>query len=460
MVFRRYHADPRARGSGLLAVAAVFSGIFFSASSAALQLTDSLGTPAPASAGSVSAEVPLGPRPADTLPADSIDLATALATVWTENPQVLQAERALRATEFDVKGARTGYYPYFQVQASQGDGSTDSATTLFLIQPLWNGGLTRAQVDTAKAGQLEALANLNNVRLQLGTRLIESFFNFAQAADQEKQWQSYINSLRLLTEGIRRRAAQGVAPDADVQTALTRLRQAEAGIESARAGKLASRAQLANLLDAEPNTVIWPGDTQRLSDAEIRAMGREPVDVHPERALALAQIKRQEATSRSAKAALSPEVSLQHREQVQGVEFDPTNSATVLVMGFQSNNGLRGMQAYQADLERVKAAKARLTAVDREVSAIIEVDRAQLRAAEVQIEAQAAAAESAAALVESFARQYEVGRKSWLEVLNAQREANDALLQVSVLKRNYWYYTAKLSLDTMNWDRLSPVTPK
>ncbi|MGQ0530417.1 MAG: TolC family protein [Panacagrimonas sp.] len=404
-------------------------------------------------------EIQLGPRPNTADPVESIDLSSALAKVWTENPQVRQAELALRATEYDVKGARLGYFPYFQVQASQGESGNRSAATLFLIQPLWNGGLTKAQIDGAKAGQLQALANLNNVRLQLGQRLLEAYFNFAQAADQEKQWNSYINSLKILLGSIERRAAQGVAPDADVQTALTRLKQAEAGIETARAGKLASRAQLANLLNEEPETVNWPGEQARLSEDEILILGREPPDVHPQRAAALAQIKQQEATSRAAKAALSPEVSLQHREQVQGVEFDPTNSATVLVMGFQSNNGLRGLRSYQADLERVEAAKAQLRAVDREISATIEIDRAQLKAARVQIEAQTAAAESSQALVDSFIRQYEVGRKSWLEVLNAQREANDTLLQVSALKRNFWFFNAKLSLDTMHWDKLSPIVP-
>ena len=454
MVFKRNHACRQGRASTVVTVAAALLGMLFSAPSAALQFSDVV-VPAPLPALPPSPP----PRTADEAgAAGTMDLARALAIVWTENPQVLQAESALRASEFDIKSARTGYYPYFQVQASQGEGSSDSATTLFLIQPLWNGGLTAAQVDGAEAAQLLALADLNRVRLDLGQRLLDAYFSVLQADEQQRQWASYIDALRLLLASIERRARQGVAPDADVQTALTRLKQAEAGIETARALKLASTAQLESLLSATPGRVMWPGERERLSAAEIDTYSKGPTDVHPERAAALAEIKRQEATAEASKASLSPELSLQHREQVQGVEFDPTNSATLVVMQFQSANGLRGLRTFQADKERIEAARARLRAVDREVSSTLAVDRAQLAAAAMQIEAQQRAAESSAALVESFLRQFEVGRKSWLEVLNAQREANDTVLQAISLKRNFWFYNAKLALDSMAWDRLSPVT--
>ena len=70
-----------------------------------------------------------------------------------------------------------------------------------------------------------------------------------------------------------------------------------------------------------------------------------------------------------------------------------------------------------------------------------------------------AAAESAQALVDSFRRQFEVGRKSWLEVLNAQREANDAVLQAITVRRNLWVANARLALQGLYWRRLSDRAP-
>lgn len=391
-------------------------------------------------------------------------LAQVLAKVWRDNPEVVQAERALQATGYDISAARSGYFPYLQVQTSVAEQSDDSVSTLYVVLPLWNGGLTGAQVDEAKSRQQAAGADLVRVRQTLGLRAVESYVNVAQAQEAAQQWSAYIGALKRLLSSIQRRAAEGAAPEADVQTAITRLRQAEAGMEANRAALFVNRAQLAQLLLATPGSVEWPGDGYMLSDAEVEGVGQR-AGLHPSRALALAEVEIQAAVTRGTRASLWPELSLQHRQQMEGVVFDPSNDATLLVAQFQSGNGVRGLFGYRAEKQRLDAARARADAILREVEASIEVGRTQLATSAMQLQVQAQAAEAASALVDSFMRQYEVGRKTWLEVLNAQREANDTLLQSITLKRNYWYANAKLALDGMYWHRLgaqaapAPVEP-
>ena len=48
----------------------------------------------------------------------------------------------------------------------------------------------------------------------------------------------------------------------------------------------------------------------------------------------------------------------------------------------------------------------------------------------MQLEYQQLAFQAARDLVDSFKRQFETGRKTWIEVLNAQREAQDTRLQL------------------------------
>ena len=135
------------------------------------------------------------------------------------------------------------------------------------------------------------------------------------------------------------------------------------------------------------------------------------------------------------------------------------DDATLLVMQYQTNNGLAGYRAFQADQERARAAEAALQTAIRDVNSAIAVARAERASALMQIDAQVAAAESAQALVDSFRRQFEVGRKSWLEVLNAQREANDAVLQAITVRRNLWVANARLALQGLYWRRLSDRAP-
>ncbi len=380
-------------------------------------------------------------------------LAQVLAKVWRDNPEVLQAESALKASGYDISSARSGYFPYLQVQTSLAEQTDDSVSTLYFVLPLWSGGLTGAQVDEAKSRQQMAAAELVRVRLELGLRAVEAYVNVAQAQEQAIQWASYVGALKQLLASVQRRSKEGAAPEADVQTAVARLRQAEAGMEGNRAGLLINRAQLAQLLLARPGSVDWPSEAYMLSDAEIESAAQRK-ELHPNRILAKAEVEAQEAVARGARAALWPELSLQHRRQLEGVVFDPSNDATLLVAQFQSNNGLRGYLGYRAEKQRLDAARARADAVEREIEATIEVGRTQLAATAMQLQVQAQAATAASALVDSFMRQYEAGRKTWLEVLNAQREANENLLQSIGLKRNYWYANAKLALEGMYWHRL------
>ncbi|HEY0973633.1 MAG TPA: TolC family protein [Solimonas sp.] len=414
--------------------------------------------PATSAGESASSAEPAGKMSADAAEQAPVQpkldtLAQVLAKVWRDNPEVVQAERALQATGYDISAARSGYFPYLQLQTSVAEQSQDSVSTIYAVLPLWNGGLTGAQVDEAKSRQQAAAAELVRVRQSLGVSAVEAYVNVAQAQEAAQQWSAYIGALKRLLASIQRRAAEGAAPEADVQTAITRLRQAEAGMEGNRAALFVNRAQLAQLLLATPGAVDWPDEAYMLSDAEIAAVASRS-EMHPNRALALAEVEIQSAVARGARAALWPELSLQHRQQLEGVVFDPSNDATLLVAQFQSGNGVRGLFGYRAEQQRLNAARARADAVHREIEATIEVGRTQLATAAMQLQVQAQAAEAASALVDSFMRQYEVGRKTWLEVLNAQREANDTLLQSIALKRNYWFANGKLALEGMYWHRL------
>jgi outer membrane protein TolC len=274
-----------------------------------------------------------------------------------------------------------------------------------------------------------------------------------QAQDQMIQWNNYVGALKRSLETIDRRASQGAAPRADVDTALSRLRQAQAGLEANRGVLLTNRAQLASLLNAAPGSLAWPDEATMLSDRELAAFDADRIKLHPAHLAAEAQVEEQKGQARGARASLWPELSLQHRRQLDGTEFDPSNDATLFVLSFQTNNGVQGLFGYQAERQRIAAVQAQLRAADQDVTSTLAIDKAQLAAVGAQLEVQYEAAKSSSALVDSFIRQFEAGRKSWLEVLNAQREANDAMIQSITVRRNYWMASEKLALDGMYWDR-------
>jgi adhesin transport system outer membrane protein len=389
-----------------------------------------------------------------------LSLGDVLGQVWQEHPNVQRALSEVEATGYEISGARTGFYPYLSMSATQASNNA-SATILNVVQPLWAGGRTFAEVSEAEAGQYYALADLNKVRLDLALDASDAYMNVVLAQEQGQLWARYIKNLEALLDTITRRADLGVSPQSDIQTAQTRLSQARAGLQASHSVLLRSRLHLESLLHQPVRNVTWPEENYRLSHQEMfRILESRAVAFHPYAQLASAEIAIQKAQVKVAKSAVYPQLSLQYSAQLDQSAGDFTpDSSTQLVLQYATDSGLRGYNSYRAILQRLTGAEQDLIYSKRDVTDIVSSAYSERNASQEQFYAQVDAARAAVKLVDSFLRQFKVGRKAWLEVLNAHREAHEALLEISNIKRNYWSANTRLALHGMLWERLSAVAP-
>lgn len=384
-----------------------------------------------------------------------LSFGESLSRLWASHPELRQGDALVAASEFGINAAYTGYLPYVQVDMAQDrDGQEDYEARLIL--PLWSGGLTPASVDSAKAGRDAAQFERDRLRLDLGLRLTDAWFAVVATREQQQLWQQYLAALGQLQGLIERRAAAGASPEADVQNILSRIRQAEAEA-TLNASLLASaRAQYQSLLGGPADAGDWPATAQLLTPAEVQAVPERAAENHPALQLAKTTIAREDADRRSSRARLSPELSLRYvrsfGEQVRRV--DPT---VQLALQYQSDSGLRAYQEYRAGQERLNGAQAALEAGQREVLATIAVAQAERQAALAQIDYQQEAIRAADEVSASARRQFEAGRKTWIEVLNAQREAHETRMQLLQQRRSLWQANMRLALHGLYWERLLPA---
>jgi adhesin transport system outer membrane protein len=391
---------------------------------------------------------------------DTLTFEEALSVVWQDHPKVIKALTELEATDYDLKGAKTGYYPYLSVTSVEASNDA-SNTQLNLIQPIWDGGLTTAEVSEARGLQKAAIASLNQVRLDLAVETSEAYLNVLSAEEQGRLWGRYMASLEGLLNAIKRRADMGASPMIDIQTAVSRLSQAKAGFAASKATLLTNRLHLSSLLHIPFDELHWPSGSYRLTDAEV-GLARQQLNftAHPAGQAVLADIEIQRARVKASKAALFPTVSLQYSNQLaqSAGDFTP-DSSTQLVLQYNTGSGLRGVTSFQAAEHRLRGAFQDLAFARRDVGDIISRAYAEREVSLQQFSAQVEAAESSVQLVDSFLRQFKVGRKQWIEVLNAHREAHEALLQISVIKRSYWSANMRLAIHGMVWGRISNLVP-
>ena len=376
-----------------------------------------------------------------------------LRTVFETHPQVQQAISEVDSQRYAIAGARAGYFPFLQVQSALAGKTRDGSTTVSVVQPLWDGGLTSAQLDEAKQRYQSAFANLTQVRLSLSQDVLSAGFDILGADAQLVLWDQYIIDLKKSLDTIQRRSERGVAPEADVQTAVVRVSQAESGREAVRAARISGRSRLSSLMSQPPPPLRWPEGDSKLRPDDLPGL-LDQVEVHPTMEVDRYAVRVQEAIAKGTRASLWPNISLQHREQLEGARFDPSSDATLLVAQYQTTNGLKAYQGARSEKAKVAAAESRLRATRANLQAQVRSDSAQLLALATQINAQTGAANSSTALVDSYRRQFEVGRKTWVELLNAQREAHDARIQLANLQRAYWQVNLRLMLQAMHWERL------
>ncbi len=376
----------------------------------------------------------------------------ALVHVWETHPDVLQAQYALQATGFDLTAAYSGFLPYAQLDLARSRRS-DRYIARF-IQPLFSGGSTVAGVQAAQASQRQALTELSSRRLQLALRLNDVWFGWLAARELDQLYVGHIADLNNLLGIIRRRADEGVAAQADVINAITRIRQVEAQTEANRAVLGATQAQLTALLGTRSlGQPSWPEPMQRLDDAVAAKAWEHARDKHPSIQFALAGIERQTAERNINRGRTMPELGLRYNKPF-GDEADISAPTSEIYMQYQTDTVFRAFQGMRAGSSRVEAAQASLENARRDVQAAINQASAERQAAALQLEYQQLAFQAARDLVDSFKRQFETGRKTWIEVLNAQREAQETRLQLVQQRRAYWVANNRLALQGVYWEVL------
>ena len=61
--------------------------------------------------------------------------------------------------------------------------------------------------------------------------------------------------------------------------------------------------------------------------------------------------------------------------------------------------------------------------------------------------------------LQSFLRQYDAGRKSWMDVLNIQREVSDTRLQLEQARAAWLEMSLRIAAITGQLDRITGVNP-
>ena len=357
--------------------------------------------------------------------AQALSVDQAMQYAIKTHPLILSAEGQYRAAKSELTASRWSRFP--TVGASARENSFDQKQDVTTASmPLWMGGRINADIDLAKSNRDGALSGISEAQQSVMLETIGLFFDYFKSEKKLEIASQNIDEHQRLYEIIERRVEAATSPDVDAMLAQARLQSARSAQIQAASIKDISKASLELTVGRVIDAVLVNNNPEPfgISLNEAVATG---IKVSPRIARIESEIKGFDANIKLAKSALYPQVSLGYEKR----SIDPGSSGddqeeTFVSVQFQPGAGLAVASSISAAKQRKQSARDSLEAEKRELRRQIKTAWNEYASVSFQLEPSKMLVDATNSVIESYLRQYAVGKKSWLDVLNAQREATQA----------------------------------
>lgn len=355
--------------------------------------------------------------------ASELRLTDALTLAANQHPSVKAKQAELQAAQADLATAKWSRYPTVSTEATASGGRPQGA--LLVQQPLWAGGKIDAQNRLAQAHVALADAGLQETRNSLMQQTGNQFYEVLRWRQRLEVAQKNENEHRKLLELIQRRVASEISPMADQVLANARLQQAVS--ERIQFSRSLQTAELAlQQLVGEPHNTLrapkalgWQKQGESTAIEASMASSSELLRLRIQQEVSQAQID-------MAEAAIFPTLALAHRHALGATDNNSTPSRTYLSLQFSPGPGLSARSAAAAARSRLENSMQNAVVYERQLAQQVRTALADMETLAQQQEPTQLLVSATEDVVASYLRQYQIGKKNWLDVLNAVRESTQA----------------------------------
>lgn len=383
-----------------------------------------------------------------------VDLGTLMSEAVTQHPDVRSRKSIARAAGYELEGARWGRYPSLSAELQTQSGGPQ--TVIKVEQPLWTGGRITSQIGVADAGVGEAEAAVAEIEQNVLAQTAGAFFEILRLESRLQTARAGEAEHQRLLDIIQRRVQSQVSPATDQTQAAARLNQAiteriqtQRQMEAARLALEQMVGRKITELAAPPPIGLENWNEDRLLDAAL--------SFSPERQRLEAQVAVANAQIDLARSQLMPTVVAGYQSRVGNLLPGEDRGKLYLALQLQTGAGLSSLSGVQVALSRKQAALDAIDALERTLTQQVRSIWSERQALGRQVEPVRALLSGADEIVASYLRQFQVGRKNWLDVLNALREKTQAYYALADLESPILYAEVRLLLLAGQLNAQNPV---
>jgi adhesin transport system outer membrane protein len=381
--------------------------------------------------------------------------------VIQHHPQVLIQVQNLKSTGFDIEVSKQAFYPTpsITLERAQSKGGNDpsySGTPQVAIyrlqQPLWTGGRLSAQQNKAAANQEIEVAKLLEVQQGLALKTLQAWTEVVNFQRQQTALLKTKNELENLQAKIERRAEQGLSTQSEVKLSWLRVSMVKQLLNQTKMQEDLAWLRLKQWVpEAQPLSQATDALSAPSNDSQAHLQNTENIDwdalstsQSPVALRLKSQLKIQEAELEEKRAAYQPEVYLRAEHQRGNYAFANAQNVNRLFIGVTATTGAGlSMQNQLASLmAKHDSAQHEIALTQRLLSETVQSDVLNLIARQSKAEELKLNLESLQDIQTAWLRQFDSGRKTWIEVMNAAQETMQSQLTLiendTSMQLSYW----------------------
>lgn len=380
---------------------------------------------------SVAAQAP--PSAALEQAASPLTIRSLIASAAASHPSLLGARLEAQAGLQDVTAAERQRWPSVSAVLESSTGSSTSTSTRLLRvqQTLWDGGR-----NTSRIAEAQSQAELGDLRVvlqqqQLALQIASAWQSMLAASERVKVAQQTIERLEVYRSQMQRRVEAQASSRIDLELANSRRLQTQVELTTAQSslkvalikleqlsGQMDLNRRLPSLAPLPPLTAAEPF-RKSLARADWSDIAAQSPSVAKAR-LDVELVRHRLQTKNAEK---WPQLYLRVDQTLAQSQGD-SNPGTLAYAGlsYTPGAGFSNLVEAQALATRMAGAEQTIETAMREMREVLQADGEEFFNAASHIAALEKSVYGADLVLESYQRQFEAGRKTWQDLLNAVRE--------------------------------------
>ena len=360
-----------------------------------------------------------------------------------DHPAIQNQQAQKAAAVASVETAKWQFYPTPSINVqSKYSAKTDrsyqgdpASATLAVQQPLWTGGQLTAGLNKANAGVVFSNAALEEARLQIALRVVQSYSDWLAAYQKIQLYDKNRLTYEHLNDMVKRRVEQGASSESDLVLVVSRLQQMAGDTAVAQAQMNTALGQLEQLLNRHLDRAVLGTSVAvpKLFNDGLPVLLDQAVLVNPSIQKSKAQVLVQEALIDASKANLSPQVYVRAEEQFGNISYQNAGNDARVFLGVTSSfgAGLSTLTAIDSAKAQYQGALADVETQSRTVNAQVITDFSIATSSDLRLSALKQSQQASEAIFSSYDRQFLAGKRTWQDTMNAVRDLINVGTQVA-----------------------------